>query len=139
MDEVDPKYLDGIAELFIFISFFIFSSDDCIVIDGILLLLIMIGISSSVNWYDMMYTSHLSIPSLPPYVNRRYSHIWAAWCNFFNALVRLLLFQSFAYCLLSSTKPMIYLIHLIFLFGEFIWQPSHFFSINFIIGTLLNI
>ena len=119
-------------------SFFILSSNNFIVIDGILLLFIMMGDPFSVNFYDMMYTLHLFIFSLPPDLNWRCCHGWAVWCNLFNALVRLLLFQSFEYCLLSSTKPSIYLIDWIFLSGEFIWHPSHFFSITFIIGTLLN-
>ena len=75
MDEFDPKYLDGISELFIFMSLFILFSDDCIVIDGILLLFIMLGVPFVVNCHDMMYDSHLSISSLLPDVNRRcYSH-----------------------------------------------------------------
>ena len=75
MNEVDPKYLDGLSELFFFISLFILSSDDCIVIDGILLLFIMMGVPSSVNCYAMMYASHLSISSISPDVNRRCSHV----------------------------------------------------------------
>ena len=76
MDEVYPKYLDGMSELIIFISLFIFSSYYCIVIDGILLLLfIMMGVPSSVNCYAMMYASHLSISSISPDVNRRCSHV----------------------------------------------------------------
>ena len=75
MDEVDPKYLDGLSELFFFISLFILSSDDCIVIDGILLLFIMMGVPSLVNCHDMIYASHLSISNLPPDANRRCSHV----------------------------------------------------------------
>ena len=97
------------------------------------------GVPSAVNCHGMMYDSHLYISSLPPDVNRRCcSYGWAAWCNFLNALVRLLLFQSFACCLLSSMKPRICLIHWIFLSSGFIWQPLHLFSITFIVGTLLN-
>ena len=137
MEEVDPKYLDGMSELCIFISLFIFSSDDCIIIEGMLLLLIIFGIPSSLNCHDIMYASHLSISSLPPDVKRRCSHVWAACYNLFKALVRLLLFQSFAYCLLSSMNPRCF-IHWSFLSGEFIRHPSHFFSITFVIETLLN-
>ena len=75
MDEFDPKYLDGISELFIFMSLFILFSDDCIVIDGILLLFVMMGVPFSINCHDMMYASHLFISSLPPDVNRRYSNV----------------------------------------------------------------
>ena len=56
-------------------SLFILSSDDCIVIDGILLLFIMMGVPSSVNCHDMIYASHLSISNLPPDVNRRCSYV----------------------------------------------------------------
>ena len=75
MNEIDPRYLDGMSELCIYISLFILSSDDCIVIDGIILLLIMIGVHSSVNCHNMIYASHVSISCLPPDVNRRYSHV----------------------------------------------------------------
>ena len=77
MDEVDPKYLDGMSELIIFISLFIFSSGYCIGIDGILLLLLFIimGVPSSVNCHAMMYASHLSISSISSDVNMRCSHV----------------------------------------------------------------
>ena len=126
------------SELCIFISLWILSSDDYIIIEGMLLLLIIFGIPSSLNCHDIIYASHLSISSLPPDVKRRCSHVWEACCNLFKALVRLLVFHSFAYCLLSSTNPRICFIHWSFLSGEFIWHPSHFFSITFIIGTPLN-
>ena len=76
MDEVDPKNFDGISDLVVFISFFfLFFSNDCIVIDGILLLFIMMGVPSSVNYHDMIYASYLSISSLLPDVNRKCSHV----------------------------------------------------------------
>ena len=75
MCEVDSKYLDGMSESFIFMYLFILSSDDCIVTDVILLLFVMMRVSSSVNFHDMSYASHLSIYSLPPDVNRRCSHV----------------------------------------------------------------
>ena len=75
MDEFDPKYLDGISELFIFMFLFILFFDNCIIIDGILLLFIMMGDPFSVNFYDMMYTLHLFIFSLPPDVNWRCCHV----------------------------------------------------------------
>ena len=121
-------WMEWLSYLFSF-HFFLLFSDDCIVIDCILLLFIMMVVPSSVNCHDMMCASHLSISSLPPDVNRRCSNVWIALCNFFNALVRLLLFQSFSYCLLSSTKPSICLIHWFFLSGELIWQPSYLFRL----------
>ena len=75
MNEIDPRYLDGMSELCIYISLSILSSDECIVIDDILLLLIMIGVPSSVNCHNMMYASHVSISCLTPDVNRTYSHV----------------------------------------------------------------
>ena len=51
------------------------SGQDCIASDDILLLLMMMGVPSSVNCHDMMYASHLSISSLSPDVNRRCSHV----------------------------------------------------------------
>ena len=103
-----------------------------------LLLLMIFGVPSSLNYQDIMYISHLSISHFYPDVYRRYSHVWVACCNLFNACGRLPLFQSFAYCLLSSTNPRIYCIQYCLLSGEFIWYPSHFLSITFIIGTLLK-
>ena len=82
IEEVDPKYFDRILELCIFISLFILFSHDWIIIDGMLLLLIMFGVPSSLNCQDIMYTSYLSISSLSPEVYRRCSHVWAACCNF---------------------------------------------------------
>ena len=75
ISKVDPKYLDGMSELFIFMSLFSLSSDDFIVIDGILLLFVMMGVFSSVKFHDMMYALHLSISSLPLDMNRRCSHV----------------------------------------------------------------
>ena len=59
----------------IFMFLFILSFNDCIVVDGILLLFIMMGVLVVVNCHDMMYVSHLSISSLSPDVNRRCYHV----------------------------------------------------------------
>ena len=75
IEEVDPKYFDGASELYIFIFLFILSSNDCIIIDGMLLSLIMFGVPSELNYHDIMYASHLPISNLPPEVKRRCSHV----------------------------------------------------------------
>ena len=75
MEEVDSAYLDGMSELCIFISLFILSSNDHIIIEGMLLLLIIFGMLSSLNYHDIMYDSYLFISNLPSDVKRRCPHV----------------------------------------------------------------
>ena len=136
--DVIPRYLNGALFCSTNISYVLWSSE--LVTDIVWVLFVESRCYvPSLSWvHAMICMRHFEISSFLPEVYSSSSQDWAACWILFLILTMPLFFQSFAYCVLSSIKPKLYLEYFMSPFGLIIVQPLQFFSNAFIMGELVN-